>query len=92
MRPPNDNQYRKRGIVSFCRTGDDEMNKFLDGSCRYHRTFKSAKAVVLDTPYFDKGPETLRENLRLQIALKHAVERVVAPQKLIDSIRNGIRG
>ena len=33
----------------------------------------------------------IRDNIRLKKLLKRAVERDVAPQSLIDSIRDGIR-
>jgi hypothetical protein len=49
----------------------------------------------LDTPYFENPPEslgTVRENMKLKRMLKRAVEREMAPQNLIDSIRDRIRG
>lgn len=71
------------------------MSKFLDGACRYNRTFAKDRLTIPEMAFFEKGPEsleTVRENLKLKRALKRAVEREFAPQSLIDSIRDRIRG
>jgi hypothetical protein len=71
------------------------MSKFLDGACRYNRTFAKDRVTIHEMPFFEKGPEsleTVRENLMLKKALKRAVERDIAPPSLIDSIRDRIRG
>jgi hypothetical protein len=72
-----------------------KMSKFLEGTCRYTRTSPKHGVNIPGSPFFVNGPEsreTVLENLRLKKILKRAVERDVAPQSLIDSIRDRIRG
>lgn len=81
--------------MKTCRTGEHKMNRFLDRNCRFNGTFAKTGSTAVEAPYFDIGPEsleTVRENRRLKIALKRAVEKTAAPQRLIDSIRDRIRG
>lgn len=77
------------------RMGDEKMSKFLDRNCRYRGTFAKNRVAIFGTVHFGAAPEsleTVRENLKLKKALKRAVETTFAPQSLIDSIRDRIRG
>lgn len=66
---------------------------------RFSKGMAKLKAVSDRSWIFDSDTRTpaktlhdVRDDLRLKRALRRAVQRDLAPQSLIDSIKKGIRG
>jgi hypothetical protein len=73
--------------------GKAEMNNFLkNGGAKTFTRFYPDRTENLSAAIGREiYPEESAEDLRLKKMLRRAVEKAHAPQRLIDSIRNGIR-
>lgn len=76
--------------------GESRMNKALPANAKAARIamrrFRAASWLIDAEPYSrQNGSSDPADLIRLRAVLKRAVDRDLAPQTLIDSIRNKIR-